>query len=201
MHSRKNGNCRNTPFIEVFNLVFHQGDEWRDDKTDTLKRVHSFAFKQHDAADKVRDLFILAESYLEKEEFAKCLDIYQKIQSIAPGELESGENINIIKGTITAEHILEYLRKGEKIIASLLLGHYLEKRLKIFTRKLIGRSFPGLYDCLKELEHSKRLSGFKKELFHKVLNIRNKSIHSPYAISEEDFEKVLQNLRMLEAKY
>jgi CheY-like chemotaxis protein len=53
----------------------------KDDKTEALRRAYSFAFKQKGASDKVRDLFLLAESYLGKEELDKCLEVYQKIQT------------------------------------------------------------------------------------------------------------------------
>jgi CheY-like chemotaxis protein len=172
----------------------------KDDKTEALRRAYSFAFKQKEVSDKVRDLFLLAESYLEKDEIDKCLEVYQKIQSLAPGEIESNENINIFKGS-AIEQAFEYMRKGEKVVASLLLGHYLETRLKVFTRKVLGRSYPGLYDCLKELERARRIGPFKKDLFHQVLRLRNKAIHHPTAISEYDFEKALKDLRLLESNF
>ncbi|TAL23539.1 MAG: response regulator [Nitrospirae bacterium] len=172
----------------------------KDDKTEALQRAYSFALKQKEASGNLRDLFLLAESYLEKDELDKCLEVYQKIQGLAPGELESHENINIFKGGISLEQAMDYYRKGEKVIASLLLGHHLETRLKIFTRRILGRSFPGLYDCLKELERTQRVSQFKKSLFHKVLKIRNKAIHSPTTISEEDFDMAAKDLKLLEAK-
>ncbi len=173
----------------------------KDNKSEALQRAYSFVFKQKEASDKVRDLFLLAESYLEKDEVDKCLEVYQRIQSLVPGEFESNENINIFKGGVSAEQAIEYYRKGEKVVASLLLGHYLETRLKVFTRRMLGRSFPGLYDCLKELERTRRVSQFKKSLFHQVLRIRNKAIHHPTAVSEQDFDAAVKNLKLLEADF
>jgi len=173
----------------------------KDDKKEAMQRAYSFAFRQKEASDNIRDLFLLAESYLEKDEIDKCLEVYQKIQSLAPGEYESKENINIFEDNVSLERALEYYRKGEKVIASLLLGHHLERQLKTYTRKIAGRSVPGLYDCLKELERSHRFSPFKKSLFQQVLRIRNKAIHSPTTISEEDFDMAVKDLKLLEAKF
>lgn len=173
----------------------------KDDKTQALQRAFSFVFKQKEVSDKVRDLFLLAESYLEKDEIDRCLDVYQKIQNLAPGELESSENINIFKGGISAEQALEYYRKGEKVIASLLLGYHLETRLKTLTRRMLGHSPQSLYDCLKELARTHRVSQFKKSLFQHVLRIRNKATHHPTAITEEDFDIVRKNLKLLEADF
>lgn len=173
----------------------------KDNKTEALQRAYFFVFKQKEVSDNVRDLFLLAESYLEKDEMDKCLEVYQKIQGLAPGEIESGENIHIFKGGVSAEQALEYYRKGEKVVASLLLGHHLETRLKAFSRKMLGRSFPGLHDCLKELEHTRRVSQFKKSLFQQVLRIRNKAIHHPASISEQDFDMAVKNLKLLEADF
>jgi hypothetical protein len=131
----------------------------------------------------------------------KCLAVYQKIQNMAPGEPESHENINIIKGAISPEQIIEYMRKGENIVASLLLGHYLENQLKTFTRRKIGTNIPGLYDCLKELDRFNRLTPFKKELFQKVLRLRNKAVHHPSRLSEEDFDSAINALKLLKAKF
>lgn len=172
----------------------------KDDKTEAIRRAHSFAVKQKEAADKVRDLFLIAESYLENDEVDKCMEVYQKIQELAPGERESGENVNIVKGG-SLEKALEYFRNGEGVVASLLLGHHVENRLKAFTRKALGRYSPGLYDCLKELERAHRIGPFKKDLFLKLVKLRNKAVHHPAALSERDFERVMHNLKLLEADY
>ncbi|MBI4689189.1 MAG: response regulator [Nitrospirae bacterium] len=192
----KNNVLKSKRWVRHFDVL-----DKKDDKTEALQRAYSFAFKQKEVSDNVKDLFLLAESYLEKDEMDKCLDIYQKIQNLAPGEFESSENIRIFKGDASAEQALEYYRKGENIVAALLLGHHLELRLKAFTRKVLGRSFPGLYDCLKELDRTHRISQFKKSLFQQILKIRNKAIHSPITISEEDFDTAFKNLKLLEAKF
>jgi CheY-like chemotaxis protein len=170
----------------------------KDDKTEAMQRAYAFAFRQKEVSDKVRELFLLAESYLEKNMLDKCMEIYQKIQSIAPGELESGENIRIFRGAVSAEHAREYFRKGEKVVASLILGHYLENRLKAFTGRILGRSFPGLSDCLKELEQTARISLYRRGLFQTLLRLRNKAVHHPADISEQDFDLAIKNLGLLE---
>jgi CheY-like chemotaxis protein len=172
----------------------------KDAKTEAVLRAYSFTFKQKDAADKVRELFILAESYLQKNDLDKCVEVYRKIQGLAPGERESDENIRIFKGA-AYDQALEYMRTGEKVVASLLLGHYLEGRLKAHTRKALGRTWPGLYDCLKELERARRISPYKKSLFQQVLRLRNKAIHHPWKITEGDFDSSVKDLKLLEADF
>lgn len=201
---------------EVTERLFHftkdnvlKGKRWarhfdvldkKDNKTEALRRAYSFAFKRKDVSDKLRDLFLLAESYLDKDELDKCLEVYQKIQNLAPGEFESGENINIFKGNLSPEYTLEFYQKGEKVVASLLLGHQIETRLKTFTRKLVGRHSPGLYDCLHALERARRISPVKKDVFIQLLRLRNKAIHHPSTITEKDFDSVIKDLKLLEAK-
>ncbi|MEW6002603.1 MAG: response regulator [Nitrospirota bacterium] len=171
----------------------------KDDKTEALQNAYSFALKQKEGADKIRELFLLAESYLEKDMIEKCLEVYQKIQNIAPGEIESGENIRIFKGAISPEQALDYYRKGEKVVASLLLGYYLEKQLKSFTSMFLGRSIPVLYECLRALESTQRFSQYRKGLFQQLLRLRNKAIHQPTDISEKDFDAAIRNLELLDA--
>jgi CheY-like chemotaxis protein len=170
----------------------------KDDKTEAMQRAYSFALTQREGGDRIKDLFLLAESYLEKNMIDKCLEVYQKIQNLAPGELESHENIGIFKGNISAEQALDYFRNGEKVVASLLLGHYLESRLKSFTGIVIGRSFPALSDCLKAMERAHHISHFRKGLFHQLLRLRNKAIHHPSTLTEKDFETARKNLQLLE---
>jgi CheY-like chemotaxis protein len=170
----------------------------KDDKTEALQRAYAFAISQREGGDRIKELFLLAESYLEKNMIDKCLEVYQKIQSLAPGELESDENISIFKGGISAEQALDYYRRGEKVVASLLLGHYLESRLKSFTNIVVGRSFPALSDCLKAMERAHNISHFRKGLFHQLLRLRNKAIHHPTTLTEKDFEAARKNLQLLE---
>lgn len=173
----------------------------KDDKTEAIKRAFSFALGKKEVSEQLKELFILAESYMEKGDMEKCLEVYRKIQGLAPGEKESGENILIFEGQASAERAREYMKKGERVIAALLFGHYLENRLKTYTKKTVGRSVPGLYDCLKELERSHRFSHYKKSIFHQILKIRNKAIHHPASFREEDFEAAEKNLRLLEARF
>jgi CheY-like chemotaxis protein len=170
----------------------------KDDKTEALRRAYAFAVKQREGADSIRELFLLAESYLEKNMLDKCLEVYQKIQRLAPGEIESTENIRIVKGDVSAEQALEYYRKGEKVVASLLLGYYLENRLRAFTGEVIGRTFPILSEGLKEMEQGRRISNFKKGLFSDLLGLRNKAIHQPTTVSEADFKAAVKKLALLE---
>ncbi len=170
----------------------------KDDKTEALRRAYSFAINQKEGADKVRELFLIAESYLEKNMIDKCIEVYQKIQHMVPGELESDENIQMFKGDLSAEHALEYYRKGERVVASLLLGHYIENQLREFTSSLLGRSFPALSDCLKSLEQAGRFSPYRKGLFQEMLRLRNKAIHQPTTVSEKDFAAAIKNLKLLD---
>ncbi|MDA8433647.1 MAG: response regulator [Nitrospiraceae bacterium] len=173
----------------------------KDDKKEALRRAYAFASGQKGVSDKIRDLFLLAESYLEKDELDKCLEVYQRIQKLAPGEAESGENINIFRGAVSAEQAKEFYRRGETVVASLVLGHHLETRLRTFTKKVLGHSSPGLYECLKELERTHRIGEFKKGLFQQVLRLRNKAIHHPSQMSEQDFDSAVKSLRLLEARF
>ncbi len=170
----------------------------KDDKTEAIRRAYAFAVKQREGADSIRELFLLAESYLEKNMIDKCLDVYQKIQHLVPGEIESTENIRIVKGDVSAEQALEYYRAGEKVVASLLLGYYLENRLRAFTEAALGRTFPILSEGLKEMEQGRRISHFRKELFSDLLGLRNKAIHQPTNVSEADFKTAVKKLTLLE---
>jgi CheY-like chemotaxis protein len=170
----------------------------KDDKQSAIRRAYAFALEQREGADKVRELFLLAESYLEKNMLDKCLEVYQKIQRLAPGEMESTENIRIVRGDVSAEQALEYFRSGEKIVASLLLGYYLENRLKAFMAGVLGRTYPILSEGLKEMEHARRISQFQKGLFSELLGLRNKAIHQPTNLSEADFKTAIKKLTLLE---
>ncbi len=170
----------------------------KDDKREAIRRAHEFAVKQREGADSIRELFLLAESYLEKNMIDKCLEVYQKIQSLAPGDVESRENIRIVKGDVSAEQALEYYRAGEKVVASLLLGYYLENRLRSFTDSVLGRTFPILSEGLKEMEQGRRISTFRKELFSDLLGLRNKAIHQPTNITETDFKTAVKKISLLE---
>jgi len=172
----------------------------KDDKTDALRHAFSFAVHQKESAGKIRELFLLAESYLEKNMIDKCLDVYQRIQDLVPGERESSENIRMFKGEISAEYIEEFYNKGERVAASLLLGHYLEGRLKSFTGALLGRSFPALSDCLKALEGTHLIGKFHKKLFQQLLRLRNKAIHHPAETSKRDLTASLRTLKSLEER-
>ena len=170
----------------------------KDDKTEAIRRAHAFALQQREGADRIRELFLLAESYLEKNMLDKCLEVYQKIQRLAPGEQESTENISIVRGEVSAEQALEYHRRGEKVVAALLLGYHLENRLRAFTAAVLGRSHRSLLDCLKELEASGRLGTFRKNQFNDLLKLRNLAVHNPATISEADFTAAIKKLGLLE---
>ena len=172
----------------------------KDDKKEALQRVYSFALKQKEAADNVRDLFALAESYLEKEDMNKCIEVYEKIQNLAPGEQESSENIKILHGPVSAEQVQQYMDAGDTIVASLLFGHYLEIRLKAFTRKLMGRAFANLSECLKELERAQHIKPYTQELFSKMMRLRNRAIHRPSGISEKEMHEAFKTIKKLEGR-
>ena len=170
----------------------------KDDKNEAIQTAHGFALKQVDSVENVRDLFAIAESHLEKGELDKCMEVYRKIQEIAPGEHESKENLKVLRGG-GYEEALVYLRRGERVVAGLLLGHFIENRLKVYTRRMLGRYQPALNDCLKELERVRKVSGFKRSLFRKLMKTRNKSVHHPGTVGEKEFEETMENLRLLEA--
>ncbi len=170
-----------------------------DDKTEAIRRAYAFALKQRDGADNIRELFLLAESYLEKNMLEKCLEVYQKIQRLAPGEKESTENIRIVKGGVSAQNALEYYQSGEKIVASLLLGYHLENRLREFTVSVTGKMFSTLSDGLKEIEQGRRISATRISLFYELMAFRNKAIHSPAVITEEEFTLAMKMLERLGA--
>lgn len=170
----------------------------KDNKTDALRQAYSFAIKKRNSSDKLRELFLLAESYLEKNMIDKCLEIYQKVQDLVPEERESKENINILKERITPEYALEYYKRGESIVASLVLGYCIESNLKRFTNALLGYSLPILSDCMKELEKKDQLTPFRKSIFKKLLRTRNKAIHYPSAINEIDFNDTIKSLNLLD---
>ena len=170
----------------------------KDDKTEAIRRAYAFAVKRREGADSIRELFLLAESYLEKNMLDNCEEVYQKIQRLAPGEIESKENIRIVKGDVSAEQALEYYRAGETVVASLLLGYYLENRLRAFTDAVLGRTFPILSEGLKEMEQGRRISHYRKELFSDLLGLRNKAIHQPTNVSEADFKAAVKKLSLLE---
>ena len=172
----------------------------KDDKTEAIHRAYDFTVQQREGADNIRELFLLAESYLEKNMLDKCLEVYQKIQRLAPGEPESTENINIVRGEVSVVQALEYYRKGDKVVAALLLGYYLENRLRAFTQAVLGRSFWSLIDCLKALEGAGRLGPYRKNLFNDLLKLRNVAIHNPAAITEPDFAAATRKLEMLEER-
>ncbi len=172
----------------------------KDDKTEALRRAHDFAAKQRDGADTIRELFLLAESYLDRNMLDKCEEVYQKIQRLAPGENESRENLHIVKGGGYADQALEYFRAGEQLVAALLLGHYIENRLKLFTTAATGRVFTVLSDGLKEMEQGRRISRFRAGLFNDLMFLRNKAVHKPTTITEEDFKTLEKKMALLEKK-
>jgi CheY-like chemotaxis protein len=170
----------------------------KDDKAEALKRAHGFAVQQREGAERIRELFLLAESYLETGMIEKCLEVYQKIQNLIPGEPESKENIGIFRSSLSVEHARDYFRKGDLLVAALLLGYYIENRLKGYTAAVHGSSFPSLSDCLTILEEKHHLSNYRKGLFLRLLKLRNLAIHEPASVSENDFEIAEKNLDLLE---
>jgi len=173
----------------------------KDDKTEALRHAYSYALKQNEAVDKIRELFLLAESYLEKDMIDKCQEIYQRIQDIAPGEHESDENIHIFKSTVSPKQAKEYHRRGDVVVGSLLFGHYLESHLKSFTTGVLGHTYPVLSDCLKEMEHNGLISRYRRKLFRELLHIRNRAIHQPGNITEKDINDAVNSLNLLEDQF
>jgi tetratricopeptide (TPR) repeat protein len=170
----------------------------KDTKTEALRRAYSFSSRQRGGIEKLRDLFLLAESYIEKGMIDKCLEVYQKIQSLVPNEPESRENITLFQHGLSADLAHEYYQKGEKVIASLLLGHHIENQLKAYTAAVLGASFPALSDCFKALDRTRPFTHYKKGLFQSLLRLRNKAIHQPAEIEENDFSLAQKSLKLLE---
>jgi CheY-like chemotaxis protein len=170
----------------------------KDDKSEAIRRAYEFTRQQQEGADSVRELFLLAESYLEKNMLDKCLEVYQRIQRLVPHETESTENIRIIKGEVSARQAYEYYRAGEKIVAALLLGYYLENRLKRYLEATLGRAFAVLAEGLKEMQMTRRISRNKSDLFSDLLGLRNKAIHQPASVSETDFQTAIRKMDLLE---
>jgi len=170
----------------------------KDDKNEAIRRAYAFARQQREGADSLRELFLLAEAYLEKDMLDKCVEVYQKIQRLVPGETESTENISLVKGGISAEQALGYFRSGEKVVASLLLGYHLENRLRAFTTAVLGRSFSTLSDGLKEMEQGRKIGPSGIGLFYELMYLRNKAIHSPANLAEADFTTAVKKLDRLE---
>jgi len=170
----------------------------KDDKTEAIRSAFKFASDMRSSADKVRDMLSLAESYLEKGEHEKCLETYKKIQEVFPDEPESRENIEVFqKGGY--QQAFAYLEKGEEVVASLLLGHHIESRLKAFTRRRVGRSSPSLFDCLKELDRTNRIKPHERSIFQNLLRLRNKSVHHPGALTDQEYKNAVRDLGQLEA--
>jgi CheY-like chemotaxis protein len=170
----------------------------KDNKTDAIRRAFHFSKQQHEGADGIRDLFLLAESYLEKNMIDKCLEVYQKIQQLAPGETESTENIRIVKGDVTVLQALDYYRAGDRLVSALLLGHAIENRLKAYSAAAIGRVYPVLSESLKAMQQSHRVSKLKQTVFSELLGLRNKAIHQPVDIRESDFQAAMRKIDLLE---
>lgn len=170
----------------------------KDNKTEAIKHAYSFALKQREGADNIRELFLLAESYLEKNMLDKCIEVYQKIQRLAPGDVESKENIRIVRGGVSADQALEYFRSGERVVAALLLGYYLENRMRAFTLSVMGRTYPTLSESLVEMDQSGKIGQFRKGVFNELLKLRNKAVHQPTLISEQDFNWAVNKLHRLE---
>jgi CheY-like chemotaxis protein len=170
----------------------------KDKKSEAIRRAYAFATQRQESADGIRELFLLAESYLEKNMLDKCLEVYQKIQQLVPGEAESTENIRIVKGDISVDQAFGFYRSGDHVVAALLLGYALENRLKSYTQRVFGRTYPVLIEGLKAMQQANRISRYKQGLFSELLGLRNKAIHQPANVSEVDFQIAIKKLNLLE---
>jgi uncharacterized protein with HEPN domain len=68
------------------------------------------------------------------------------------------------------------------------LGHLIEKKLKNFSKSVLGYSYTTLAENSKELEKSKRISKFTVVAFQMLHQMRNRAIHQPMTLSESDFK-------------
>lgn len=159
-----------------------------DDKEKAIQRAYSFSIRQEQGGDRIRELFLLAESYLDKDLIEKCMEIYQELQRLLPGELESNENIQIFRGGLSVGHALEYLKNGEPIIAALILGYLIENKLKTYSKSVLGYSYATLAENSKELEKNQRANRSALAAFQRLHKMRNRAIHEPVTLSETDFE-------------
>jgi CheY-like chemotaxis protein len=160
----------------------------KDDKSEALRLAYSFAIKEPEIAGKLRDLFLLAESYMEKGMLDKCMDVYKKIQQLTPDEYESNENISLFKIDMPVNDAFRSIKKENSMVSSLLLGHYLENKLREYTKIKMGRGFAKLYDCATELDKSGRLTAPEMEDFHELMKMRNRAIHNPSTLSKKHIE-------------
>ena len=170
----------------------------KDEKTEALRRAHAFALGRSEGADQLRSLFLEAEAYLEQNMIDKCLEVYQRIQQLAPGEPESAENIRIVKGGASLARAREYFRSGETVVAALLLGHFLEDRIRSYTTRVLGRTFPSLGESIIALEKSGRIGRKRHAQLGLLLRLRNKAIHHPATVTAEDFDWAAQRTDFLE---
>ncbi len=170
----------------------------KDDKNQAVKRAYEFAIKHNVGGERIRELFLMAESYLAEDMVDKCLEIYQELQQLVPGEFESKENIQLFKGVISAAQAKEYMKEGDAVVASLLLGHFIEKKLKAYSANILGKACSTLAECGREIERKRLLSKYKLVLFQKLIQLRNKAIHQPMTINEEDFDIAARKIDSLE---
>jgi len=56
-------------------------------------------------------------------------------------------------------------------------------------------------DCLKEMEHSGRISKYRRKLFQELLHLRNRAIHQPGDITEKDINAAVHSLNQLEDQF
>ena len=170
----------------------------KDDKAEAIRRAYSFSRQQQEGADNVRHLFLLAESYLDRNMLDKCIEVYQKIQHLAPHDEESTENLRIVRGELSVEQALGYYRAGERVVAALLLGHFLERRLKAYMADRLGRTTAVLLDGLRVMQHEGRITRSRADLFSELMGLRNKAVHQPTALTEADFQMATRKLDLLE---
>lgn len=170
----------------------------KDDKADAIRRAHTFVAQRQDGAEQLRELFLQAESYLDRNMMDKCIEVYQKIQRLAPGERESAENIRIIGGGITVGQAREYFRSGERAVAALVLGHALESAIKKDLSAVLGKDVTQLANSLRELEHGRQGGRKRLALLRPMYTLRNKAIHYPTSVTEADFDEALRFLESLE---
>lgn len=170
----------------------------KDDKTTALRRAHGFALRQRGGGDRIRELFLQAEAYLEKSMIDQCLEEYRKIQQLAPGEAESRENIRIIGGELSAEFAKKYFRAGETVVGALLMGHFLETRLRAYAESVLGKKPLPPEALFQELERDGMIDRQRRNSFQSLLRFRSRALHHPASVSESDLEAAAKQLHLLE---
>jgi len=93
---------------------------------------------------------------------------------------------------VSAEQALEYFRAGERIVAALLLGYYLENRLKSVTASTLGRTYAVLSEGLQEMQQRNMITRYRYGLFGDLLGYGTRPFTSLLTLVENDFQTAIK---------